>query len=427
MFKDRESNLKDFMSARYGMFVHYGLYSVLGRGEWVMNRERIPHEEYRKLANEFTAEKFDAEEICRLAVDSGMKYVIFTTMHHDGFCLYDSDLTDFTSVKTAAKRDLTAEMVAAAKKYGLRIHLYHSLNNWGVVPDGCDALEDPEKYKQFIANTHARIKELVTKYNPIDVLWYDGWWPFNAEGWQAEAMNQMVLDIQPHILFNGRNGLPGDFGTPEGHITAPTPWRPWEACMTLNDHWGFCKYDNNWKSPIELIGMQAKVAQGRGNLVVNIGPRGDGSIPEVSSEILLENGGWLRRNHEAIFNTDIFTFGLMERKPEQRADFVALGDFTASGNNLYFICKYWCGNYFKIGGLKSRPLKVSIIGGEKDLDFEYNGELLTVTGLTEEPPAFCPVFKIECEEPPEIYTTGGMRVPNAPHPPYDPCESDIGE
>lgn len=425
MFSSREDNLKDFINARYGMFVHYGLYSIMGRGEWVMNRERIPYEEYKKLADEFTAEKFDADAICKLAVDSGMNYITFTTMHHDGFCLYDSDLTDFTSVKTAAKRDLTAEIVSAAKKHGLRVHLYHSLNNWSAVPDGVDALEDPEKYKQYIANTHARIKELVTKYNPIDVLWYDGWWPFNADGWQGTEMNKMVSEIQPHILFNGRNGLPGDFGTPEGHVSAPTPWRPWEACMTLNDHWGFCKYDNCWKSPLALIEMLSKVAKEQGNLLVNIGPRGDGSVPESSVEALVETGSWLKKNRDAIFNTDRFSFGLMERGNE-RSDWVSNGVLTASGNTIYYICKYWCGDYLKIGGLKSVPVKVSMLETGQELDFDYADELLTITGLPVEPPAFCPVFKIECESKPLVYTAGGMRTPNVPHPPYDPCQSDIG-
>ena len=115
---------------------------------------------------------------------------------------------------------------------------------------------------------------MVTKYNPIDIMWYDGWWPFNAEGWQGERMNVMVSEIQPHIIFNGRNGLPGDFGTPEGHISAPSPWRPWEACMTLNDHWGYHCGDNNWKSATDVIGMLTKVANGKGNLLLNIGQIG---------------------------------------------------------------------------------------------------------------------------------------------------------
>ena len=239
-----------FVQARYGMFIHFGVYSLLERAEWVLNREAIPMAEYKQLAARFTAEKFDADALCGLAVRAGMRYVVLTTMHHDGFRLYPTKLSDFCS-----KRDLVGEMVTAARKHGLRIGLYHSLNNQADQPDAVAALEDKQAYERFIANTFERFRELVTRYNPIDTLWYDGWWPFNAEGWRAEELNAMVRAIQPHILFNGRNGLPGDFATPEGHLGAPKPWRPWEACMTLNDSWGFHAGDHNWKKPGQIADM----------------------------------------------------------------------------------------------------------------------------------------------------------------------------
>jgi alpha-L-fucosidase len=189
-----------FAGARYGLFIHYGLYSLLERGAWVWSREEIPYEEYAALKDQFKAEKFDADALCDLAVRAGMKYVVLTTMHHEGFRLYDTALSDFSTVKAAAKRDLVTELITAARKRGLRVGLYHSLNNWYDQPDAVAALEDKVAYEKFIENTLARIKELVTKYNPIDMLWYDGWWPFNADGWQAERMNAMVREIQPHIL-----------------------------------------------------------------------------------------------------------------------------------------------------------------------------------------------------------------------------------
>ncbi|MEE8455289.1 MAG: alpha-L-fucosidase, partial [Limibaculum sp.] len=148
--------------------------------------------------------------MCDLAVRAGMRYIVFTTMHHDGFRLYETELSDFSTARTAADRDLVAELIEAARKRDLRVGLYHSLNNWHDKPDAVDALEDRGACRTFIASVFARIRELVTKYNPIDVMWYDGWWPFNAEEWKAEEMNAMVRSIQPHILFNGRNGLPGD-------------------------------------------------------------------------------------------------------------------------------------------------------------------------------------------------------------------------
>lgn len=173
-----------FRNARYGMLVHYGLYSLLGRGEWVMNREEIPVDEYARLADRFTAEKFDADTLIKRAKnDWGMRYATLTTKHHDGFCLYDSKLTDFTTVKTAAKRDLIAEFVEACRKYNIKIGLYFSLNDWSTSPNAVDALEQPDEYyKPFIEYVHGQCREILTNYGPIDILWYDGWWPYNADG-----------------------------------------------------------------------------------------------------------------------------------------------------------------------------------------------------------------------------------------------------
>ena len=414
-----------FINARFGMFVHYGLYSMLERGEWVLNRERIPLAEYKKLANSFTAENFDADGICELAVKTGMRYINFTTMHHDGFRLYETDLSNFNSMKSPAKRDLVAEVVAAAKKRGLRVALYHSLNNWTDKPDGADALENQADYEQFIKNTHERIKELVTRFNPVDVLWYDGWWPFNADGWKSHAMNKMVKSIQPQILFNGRNGLPGDFSTPEGHMGAPAPWRPWEACMPINNSWGYHRGDNDWKTPAQIIDLLRTAASGQGNLVLNVGPRGDGSIPEETTAVLKQVGAWLKKHGEAIFDTDRFTFGL-EKREDHCGDWSHNGLFTARENFLYQIVRCWPGSELTVAGLQCKVKKVVLLGNKNcALDFKQKGERVIVSGLPEKAPGLMPVIRFECNTKPVMYVTGGMRVPGVPHPPYDPCPSDI--
>ncbi|MCX6985940.1 MAG: alpha-L-fucosidase [Lentisphaerae bacterium] len=419
------SKIDWFMKLRYGMFIHYGIYSMLGRGEWAINRERIPVAEYKKLATSFTAENFDADAICNLAVEAGMKYITFTTMHLDGFRLYDTDLSDFNSMKSPARRDLVAEIVAAARKRGLGVSLYHSLTNWTAEPDGADALEDPVCYEKFIANTHARVKELVTRFNPIDVMWYDGWWPFNAEGWKAQAMNAMVKSIQPQILVNGRNGLPGDFATPEGHMAAPSPWRPWEACMTLNNHWGYHGGDNEWKTPNQVIDLLRIAAQGQGNLLLNIGPKGDGSIPDEAKKILKDVGAWLRNHGEAIFDTDRFTLGY-EKRGKHVGDWSNNGPFTARGNFLYQTVRYWPGKELTVAGLQCKVKKVVLLGDKKNtLDFKQQGEKVTVSGMPEKTPGLMPVIRFECDAKPIMYLTGGMRVPKVPHPPYDPCPSDM--
>ncbi len=422
-----DEKLNMFCEWRYGLFIHYGLYSLLERAEWVWNREELPTADYVALANRFTAEKFDAEALCDLAVRAGMRYVVLTTMHHEGFRLYDTALSDFNTVKTAARRDLVAEVVVAARKRGLRIGLYHSLNNWHDQPDAVAALEDKVAYATFMDATFGRLRELVTTFNPIDVLWYDGWWPFNAEGWQAERMNATVREIQPHILFNGRNGLAGDFATPEGHMGSPNPWRPWEACMTLNNSWSFHRGDHDWKSPGQVVDLLASAAQGCGNLLLNIGPRGDGSVPEESVRVLETVGAWLSRcGAEAIYNTERFTFDLQQRG-EQRGDWSFHGPFTARENCLYWLIRRWPGSEITLGGLQANVRTVKLLGEPGGpVTFRQEGTRVRLTGLPDTPPdPLCPVFRIECDRPPSLYQCGGLRIPKVPHPHYDPCPSDI--
>ncbi|MEI6971313.1 MAG: alpha-L-fucosidase [bacterium] len=420
------SDVTWFTKARFGMFIHYGLYSLLERGEWVMNRERLSGEAMRALAGRFTAACFDAGALCDLAVAGGMRYVNLTTMHHDGFRLYDTELTDFNA-KAVCGRDLVEEFVKAARERGLKVALYHSLNNWTDQPDGVAALESRDAYDAFIARTHARIRELVTRFNPIDVLWYDGWWPFNADGWKSEAMNAMVRQIQPHVLFNGRNGLPGDIATPEGHMSAPTPWRPWEGCMTLNDNWGFHRGDHHWKSPGEVIALLTTAAQGQGNLLLNIGPRGDGAVPEASVKIVRAVGRWLQHHEECLFDTDRFTFGLMNREGHS-GDWSHNGPFTRKGRTLYQFVRSWPGRELTIAGLDAKVERVTLLGreGGAACRFAQTDGKVTVEGLPEgAPDPLCPVLRFDCESVPSMYLTGGMRVPSAPHPPYDPCPSDL--
>ncbi|MEX2606743.1 MAG: alpha-L-fucosidase [Kiritimatiellia bacterium] len=415
-----------FEDARYGMFVHYGLFSLLERGEWVMNRERLSRDEMRKLAGSFDPAAFDAEALCDLAVSAGMRYVVLTTMHHEGFRLYDTELSSFNS-KAVCGRDLVEEFVQAARRRGLKTGLYHSLNNWYDSPDGSDALEDPADYEVYIEKTHARLRELVTRFNPIDVLWYDGWWPFDAHGWKAEEMNAMVRKIQPHILVNGRNGLPGDFGTPEGHMSAPQPWRPWEACMTLNDHWGYHCGDRNWKTPAEVVQLLMTAAQDRGNLLLNIGPRGDGSVPTASVDILHQVGRWLEHCGEAVYDTDPYTFGLMDRAGHN-ADWSHHGPFSRKGNILYQFLRYWPGAECVIAGLQATVERVTLLGAGngEDLPFAQREDKVVISGLPEHAPdGIGPVLRLVCDGEPVMELSGGMRIPTVPHPPYDPCPSDI--
>ena len=416
---------EEFTELQYGMFIHFGLYSKMARGEWAMNRERIAPAEMEKFARTFQPEHFDADELCRLAVDGGMRYLVFTTMHHDGFFMYDTALSPFNSMNYCG-RNFVKEIVDSARKHGLKIVLYHSLNNWHDQPDAVSALEDPKAYQVFIERTFARLKELVTIFNPVDVIWYDGWWPFNSEGWQAERMNAELRAIQPGLLFNGRNGLPGDFGTPEQHLTAPSPWRPWEACVTLNNHWGFHAADQNWKRPVEVINMLLTTGAGHGNLLLNIGPRGDGTIPEESVRIVRTVGQWLREGgREAITNCDPFKFSPTVPQPGDRGDWDPHGRMTVSGNNLFYVLEYMPGDTLTIAGFQGKVLKATACAGTVDLYFSQDGEILRVSLPESLRDKTAPVIKLECDRPAAIMRTGGMRNTEAPHPRYDPVQPDI--
>jgi alpha-L-fucosidase len=413
-----------FQQARYGLVIHYGLYSLLERGEWVMNREQIPFAEYVQLMDRFTAEHFDADALIGRARQWGMRYAVLTTKHHDGFCLYDSKLRDFKATKSAARRDLVAEFVAACRKHGLRIALYHSLNDWSSTPDAVAALNDPDRcYQPFIDFVHGQIRDLLTHYGKIDTMWYDGWWPFDGKGWQAERLNAMVRMLQPDILVNGRCAIPGDFDTPEQHVTSSR--RMWEACMTLNDNWGFHRGDRNWKSPKTVAGMLQKAAAGQGNLLLNVGPRGDGSLPEETVRILDAVGAWLQVNGEAIYDTERFDFDLQSRG-DGRADWTHHGRFTARADAFYLHVTAWPGNRLVISGVESRVSDVSRLDTGEIFPFSQKDGLVTVSGLPKDVDTSMPVvLRFRTRERPCIYRTGGFRNPQTPHCRYDPVASDL--
>lgn len=415
-----------YVKARYGLFIHYGLYSLLQRGEWVMNREQFPLEEYAQLAEQFRAENFNAEQIAQLAVDAGMKYVILTTMHHEGFRLYDTALSDFNSFKSPCGRDLVKELVDACRARNLRIGLYHSLNNWYDQPDSVDALEDKDAYEIFIKNTFSRLKELVTIFNPVDIMWYDGWWPFNSEDWRGEEMNQMIREIQPNIIFNGRNGLPGDMGTPEGHVSAPTPWRPWEACITHNNSWGYHAGDHDWKSSRDIVDMLIKCAAQKGNLLFNVGPKPDGSLPDPTVKALREVGAWLKKIGEAIFDTDFFSYNLMEQNAQPGSEHNHHGSFTAKGNSMYYFVRRWVTPELTLCGVCGTIKNVTLLNTGEKLAFTQDGGKVIIDGLPDQSPdPLCPVIKYEFVGKPGMYLSGGMRTPSVIHPHYDPCPSEI--
>ena len=334
-----EERMKWWHEARFGMFVHFGLYSVLGRHEWAMEEEGIPVAEYEQLAKRFNPQPHAARAWAKLAKQAGMRYMVMTTKHHEGFCLFNTATTNYCAPKQAAGRDLVSEYLEAARGEGLRAGFYFSLMDWHH-PDGSTCSTDPAARRRFVDYVHAQIRELMTNYGRVDVLWYDVAWPLDAAGWESEKMNKMVFELQPNIVVNNRNKLAGDFQTPEQHITASD--RAWEACMTMNDSWGYQRADDNWKTPKTIVRNLVTCARDGGNYLLNIGPKGDGSIPEPSIEILTSVGKWMDTNGSTIYTA--------ERSQVKRSQ---LANFTRKGNTLYVQVYFWPGDSVSIGDRKS--------------------------------------------------------------------------
>ena len=384
---DRERRMKWWHEARFGMFIHWGLYSVLGRHEWAMENEGIPVAEYEQLARRFKPKANAARDWARLARQAGQKYMVMTTKHHEGFCHFDSELTDYCAPKQGPGRDLVKEYVDAARAEGLRVGFYYSLMDWHH-PDGAGCATDEAARRRFVDYIHGQIRELLTNYGKIDILWYDVAWPLDARGWESEKMNEMVFRLQPDIIVNNRNKLDGDFATPEQRIEAAN--RAWESCMTMNDSWGYQKADDNWKSPKTIVRNLVTCAHGTGNYLLNIGPRPDGSIPEESVRILTAVGKWMDRNSVTIYQSE-------ECQPG-RSNYAS---FSRKGNTLFMHVHYWPGDTASLGGLRNKVLSARLQASGKDVKFDQDPFRVRFLNLPEKAPDD-PVttIAIECDGEP---------------------------
>lgn len=392
--KTRPARIKWWQEARFGMFIHWGLYSQLGRHEWVMNRERIPIAEYEPLADSWHPKERPAREWARLAKESGMKYMVMTSKHHEGFLLWDSKLSDYNAVKHGPGRDLVAEYVDACHEFGLRCGLYYSLMDWHH-PDGARCAHDDEARRRFLDYTQGLVRELCTNYGKLDILWYDVPWPLRTPAmWESVKMNAMVRELQPDILINNRSLLDEDFGTPEEEVRAAESGRNWEACMTFNGSWGYMPSAIDWHSTREVLGMLRTATAGQGNLLLNIGPAPDGTVPAEAYERLEPLGKWLRENGEAVYGT-VSNANHMEWMPT--------GQWTQKGNTAYYWCNRWPGKQLTIGGLQTKLLHVSLLSTGESFCFDQEENRMTIKGLPEtspDPHAGIAVFKLEFESAP---------------------------
>ena len=395
--RNRGARMAWWHQARFGMFVHWGLYSQLGRHEWVMNRERIPIPEYEKLAGTWKPKPRPMREWAKLAVDAGMRYMVMTTKHHEGFCLWDTAQTDYNAARRGPGRDLVREYVEACREFGLRIGLYYSLMDWHH-PDGARCARDESARRRFVDFTHGCVRELMTNYGRIDILWYDVPWPLqNARLWESVKMNAMARRLQPDIIISDRSWLPEDFGTPEESIEAATAGRAWEACMTFNGSWGCFPSApaEDWHSSREVIRMLRTVTAEGGNLLLNIGPAPDGSVPPLAYDRLLPVGRWLARHGEAVY-------GKVDRVPG-RLEELNHGDWTMKGKTAYYWTGRWVGPEVAIGGLKTRVRGISVLGSGEPVSFEQTRDRLVMRGLPATTPdgiAGYAVLKLEFDQRP---------------------------
>lgn len=351
-----------FTEARFGMFLHWGLYAIPGRGEWVMQSEEIPVKKYEQYFRQFNPVHYDPRRWARLAKEAGMKYIILTTKHHDGFCLFDSKLTRYTAVHTKARRDLIRDYVDAVRAEGLKVGLYYSLLDWHhphytidvVHSQRNDAKARCEKriWSKYQTYLHGQVCELLRNYGPIDVLWCDfSYGDKDAKAWRAVELLGEIFKLQPNIIVNNRLGVTGDIDTPEQCIPKTIPELNgrrlvWESCLTFNDHWGYAPDDHNYKSATQAIRILVDCVSKNGNLLLNVGPQPDGRIPEESVCRLKDMGRWMRTNGESVY-------GCVDGPTGD----LPYGRTTRKGDTLYLHVFQWP----KAGRLEIPPFEVKLL------------------------------------------------------------------
>ncbi|MHB1974148.1 MAG: alpha-L-fucosidase [Acidimicrobiales bacterium] len=369
-------------SARFGLFVHWGLYALPARHEWVKNRERLDDEHYQRYFDHFDPDLFDPRSWAREAANAGMKYAVLTTKHHEGFCLWDSDLTDYKATNTPAGRDLVAPFVEAFRAEGLRVGFYHSLLDWHHPDFPIDALHpqrddndarqaakarDVGRYADYL---HGQVRELLTRYGTIDYLFFDFSYAdrfVNGKGradWRSEELLALVRELQPDIVVNDRLDVPGDLLTPEqyqpaGPMTGPAGPALWEACQTLNGSWGYDRDNLDWKTPDQLVRMLVDGVSKDGNLLLNVGPTARGEFDDRAIATLRAIGDWTRRHGRSVYDAG-------------PSDLVAPPDcrFTRRGDRLYLHLFSWPFRHVHLHGLADRLEYAQLLDDGSEIPME---------------------------------------------------------
>ena len=369
---DYTRRMQWFADAKLGIFIHWGIYAVDGTSEsWAFYNEQVPYEEYMGQAKRFTASHYNPKEWVDLIKESGARYTVLTTKHHDGVALWDTKAGKLSTRKsTPAKRDLITPFVNEVRSQGLKLGLYYSLLDWSHkdYPNFTKNIvrykDDEKRWNRFVDFNFAQLTELNTQYKP-DLYWFDGDWEQSAERWHAADIIKLLRSTNPDCVVNSRIQGHGDYATPELGVPVKRPDAPyWELCLTMNDSWGWQPTDTNFKTPYMLLRTFVDCLSNGGNLLLDIGPREDGSIPEEEVNILKEFGRWTKKHTEAIYGT---------RHGIDNRCFQGYTALNKDGNTLYIYIPYTPHDVVEVKGLLSEVKRVRVVGSNRELNFKlYN-------------------------------------------------------
>ncbi|MEK4297674.1 alpha-L-fucosidase [Paenibacillus sp. FSL R5-0914] len=421
-----------FTDAKLGIFIHYGIYAVQGVAEsWSFYNGKMSHGEYMKQLDGFTASKFDAKHWADIIARSGAKYSVLTTKHHDGVALFDTQYSDLSVMKaTPAKRDIVKEWSNAIRERGLHVGMYYSLIDWshpdypsvfesGIVPadlsqlnrfsSPVDGIQDEETWQKFLAFNNNQLREIMTNYGTVDLLWFDGDWERSAEQWGLPAFKEYLRSLSPNVIINSRLQGHGDYKTPEQGIPITRPEGAWEFCTTINTSWGYVHDDHKYKSLNQIIRMFCDCISMGGNMLLDIGPMEDGTIDPRQEDILLGLGDWIRAHEEAIYDTQD---GIMTR--------YYLGGSTLSTDKktLYLFVYDTPKENICLKGLCNPIKKITVLHSGKELTHEIHGGVpwFDIPGTTwihmtpEDMHEQVSVLKLEFDEEVRMYGGAGAVV-----------------